>query len=82
MTQFPLPAPWGAPEAELACSQCKAPTQHFGRRLTTMADEESDRQSGELAWFCGQCGHRHEAIDQPDSQSPSGDDITELFDRH
>jgi hypothetical protein len=47
-----------------------------------MADEESDRQSGELAWFCGRCGHRHEAIDQPDSQSPPGDDITELFDRH
>jgi hypothetical protein len=82
MTLFPLPAPWGAPEDELACAQCKALTQHFGRRVTSMADEESDRQSGELAWFCARCGHRHEAVDQPDSGTPAGDDIDELFDRH
>jgi hypothetical protein len=83
MTQFPLPAPWGAPEAELACTQCKALTRHFGRRVTSLADEESDRQSGELAWFCARCGHRHEPTDQPESKSsPPDDDFTELFDRH
>jgi hypothetical protein len=82
MTLFPLPAPWGAPEAELACAQCKAPTQHFGRRVTIMDDEESDRQGGDVAWFCARCGHRHEAADQPDSRSASGDDLNELFDRH
>ena len=82
MTLFPLPAPWGAPESELACAQCGVVTQHFGRRVTVMADEESDRQSGEVAWFCSRCGHRHEGGDQPDSQPSPGDDINELFDRH
>jgi hypothetical protein len=82
MTLFPLPAPWGAPEAELHCAQCGAVTQHFGRRIAAMDDEESDRQTGEVAWFCARCGHRHEDADPPDSQPHSDDDIDELFDRH
>ena len=82
MSEFSLPAPWGAPESELACAHCGRTTTHYERRVTLVADEASDRRTGHVAWFCMECGHKHEAKAEPDRPSPPSDDITEMFDRH
>jgi hypothetical protein len=59
-------------------------THHYGRRVTLVADEESDRRSGQIEWFCSECGHRYEQAAVPDRPSRTSDDdgLTELFDRH
>ena len=82
VAEFSLPAPWGASESELACARCGRTTSHYARRVTLMADEESDRRTGEVAWFCVVCGHKHEVRDELQRRSPPGDDFTEMFDRH
>ena len=84
MAEFSLPAPWGAPDSEHACARCGRITHHYGRRVTLVADEESDRRSGRLEWFCSECGHRYQQDAIPDRPSRTGDHdgVTELFDRH
>jgi rubrerythrin len=82
MTEFSLPAPWGASESQLACARCGRVTNHYERRVTVMADEASDRRAGHVAWFCTVCGATHDSRREPDPPSHSGDDLTELFDRH
>jgi hypothetical protein len=82
MAEFSLPAPWGAPDSELACDRCGKPTHHYGRRVTVMADEESDRDTGQIDWFCVVCGHKYEQTGRSDRPLPINDDMTELFDRH
>ena len=56
-----LPAPWGAPERDLRCERCARTTRHYGRRVTAIAGDDSDRAAGEVVWFCTICGHRHDA---------------------
>jgi hypothetical protein len=58
-------------------------THHYGRRVTVAADEESDRRSGQIEWFCSECGHRQQAAvrDRP-FRTGEDDGLTELFDRH
>jgi rubrerythrin len=82
MSEFSLPAPWGASESQLDCARCGKVTNHYERRVTVMADEASDRRAGHVAWFCTECGTKHEPRSEPDPPSQSGDDLTELFDRH
>jgi hypothetical protein len=82
MAEFSLPAPWGAAESQLDCARCGKVTNHYERRVTLMADEASDRRAGHVAWFCTECGSTHESRSEPDPPSQSGDDFTELFDRH
>jgi hypothetical protein len=82
MAEFSLPAPWGAPEAELVCVPCGRTTAHYERRLTLMADEPSDRLAGQVAWFCVTCGHKHAARTDPEAPSTSEDDDSQMFDRH
>lgn len=83
MAEFSLPAPWGAPDSELACAHCDRTTHHFGRSVTLLADDDSDRRSGQIDWFCIECGHKHEqAIPNRPSRISDDDDMTELFDRH
>jgi hypothetical protein len=56
---------------------------HYGRRVTTAADEDSDRATGEVMWFCHECGHRPQPTsDEAPADHEAGDDLTELFDRH
>lgn len=83
MSGFHLPAPWSAPEQERMCGNCGRPTRHFGRRVSTAFDEESDRVIAEVAWFCNECGHRTDIVHDASPAPPEpGDDLTELFDRH
>jgi hypothetical protein len=83
VTGFHLPGPWSAPERERVCERCGRPTPHYGRRVATAVDEESDRATGELAWFCNECGHKVDNPANADKAYPSaGDDLSELFDRH
>jgi hypothetical protein len=83
MSGFHLPGPWSAPQQERMCERCGRPTAHYGRRITASADEESDRASGEVAWFCNDCGHRADgAPPASGGQAPPGDELSELFDRH
>lgn len=53
---------------------------HYGRRVMLVADEESDRRSGKIEWFCSECGHRYEQAAIPDRPSRIGDyaGLTEL----
>jgi hypothetical protein len=83
VSQFHLPAPWSAPEDERVCPQCGRVTLHYARRVTTANDPESDRSSGELIWFCNECGHRPPSEGAVKTDAPADhDDLTELFDRH
>ena len=83
MAEFSLPAPWGAPDSELACASCGRTTHHYGRSVTLMADDGSDRHSGQIDWFCIECGHKYEPPSVPNQPSLMSDDgLTELFDRH
>jgi hypothetical protein len=82
MSEFSLPAPWGASESQLDCARCGKVTNHYERRVTVMADEASDRRAGHVAWFCTECGTRQESRSDPGPPLQSGDDLTELFDRH
>jgi hypothetical protein len=82
MSEFPLPAPWGASEAQLDCARCGKATNHYERRVTVMADEESDRRAGHVAWFCTECGTPQQARPEPEPPSSSSDGLDELFDRH
>jgi hypothetical protein len=81
MAHFALPSPWNAPESDRRCAACGRTTRHFGRRLTLVEDVESDRQGGEVAWFCMECGHKH-AAPETATGSSAKDDLSELFDRH
>jgi hypothetical protein len=47
-----------------------------------MADEDSDRGTGRIDWFCVECGHKHEHTGGSDRPLLIHDDMTELFDRH
>jgi hypothetical protein len=84
MAEFSLPAPWGAPTLELSCARCGRTTHHYGRCVTLMADDDSDRRGGQIDWFCIECGHKHEPARVQDQPPLTGDDdgLTELFDRH
>ena len=82
MSEFSLPAPWGASESQLDCARCGRVTNQYERRVTVMADETSDRRAGHVAWFCTECGTTNESRSPSDPPSKSGDDLTELFDRH
>jgi hypothetical protein len=83
MAEFSLPAPWGAPDAELPCAHCGRTTHHYGRSVALLVDDDSDRRSGRIDWFCIECGHKHEpgAPCRPSLMSDE-DGLTELFDRH
>jgi len=51
--------------------------------MTSSADTESDRAAGEVAWFCTECGGRHERVEQSDvDQQGNTDDLSQVFDRH
>jgi len=83
MEGFHLPAPWNAPRQERTCDRCGKRTLHYGRRITTAADHDSDRAAGEVVWFCNECGYTpHQPPDAPAQQAEPSDDLTELFDRH
>jgi hypothetical protein len=81
MAHFALPSPWNAPESDRHCGTCGHTTRHFGRRLTLVEDADSDRQGGEVAWFCTECGHKH-AQPEPAAGPPADDDLSQMFDRH
>ena len=78
-----LPPPWGAPERDSPCDRCERTTRHYGRRLTSSVDDDSDRAAGTVFWFCADCGHRHKrvAVNGP-LQQANDDTLTEWFDRH
>jgi len=51
--------------------------------MTSSADAESDRAAGEVAWFCTECGCRHEPVGPSDGDRHSNtDDLSQVFDRH
>jgi rubrerythrin len=81
MGDFHLPAPWDAPEQASYCRRCRRVTTHYGRRLTSAADEESDRALGELRWFCANCGTKQGDREPPAAQ-PVPDELSEEFHRH
>jgi hypothetical protein len=49
----------------------------------TTSVDDSDRRSGQIDWFCIECGHKHEpgAPSRP-SLTSDEDGLTEPFDRH
>jgi hypothetical protein len=73
MAEFTLPAPGDAPDSEPTCGRCGV-THHYGRRVTLVVDEESDRRIGQIEWFCVECGHKHEQAGIPDRPSRTSDD--------
>lgn len=77
-----LPPPWGAPERDSPCDRCNRTTRHYGRRLTSSVDDDSDRAAGTVVWFCADCGHRHERGAENASLRQNDDALAELFDRH
>lgn len=78
-----LPPPWGAPERDLRCDLCVRTTRHYGRRVTSSVDDDSDRAAGTVVWFCVDCGHRHKRVaENAPVQQANDDTLTELFERH
>ena len=77
-----LPPPWGAPERDWPGDRCNRTTRHYGRRLTSSVDDDSDRAAGTVVWFCADCGHRHERGAGNASLQQNDDALAELFDRH
>jgi RNase P subunit RPR2 len=66
------------------CDQCGRPTRQYARRVATISDEESDRETGEVVWFCHECGHKVQVAPASslNAEPFAGDDLSELFDRH
>jgi hypothetical protein len=83
MGEIHLPPPWNAPQQERACARCNRVTAHYSRRVSTSADDASDRVTGQVFWFCTSCGDRYaRAVDAPAPSAAEPDDLEELFDRH